>query len=431
VKRNARRNPTPKTAPPLIRNRNFRLLFASQVISLTGSGVTTIGLALFAHQLVGGESAAAVIGNALMLRILAFLLFSQPAGVLADRIHRKTLLIVADLIRFGLVSLFPWIENVWQVYAMIFLINMATAFFTPVYDATMPEVAGREHYVKALSLSRILADVESAASPALAGVLVVLFDLQWLFWFDAATYLVSALLVALSRLPRRAAEPVRFSFRGLFRELTFGTRLLLREASLRRALLLNMTDAIAGAAAIVATVVYVEDVLALGESEFAMVMASLGLGSTLTALFLGKVTGRYEARAKNPSALHGRRHRWGDYALLGGGLVLGLLLLPGIYQPPLWIFAGLWFLNGSGQAFIEISSATLLAEHTQEAQRGRAYAAYFALTHAFWLITYPAIGHGASQWGAPLTFTVAGGICLLIALVALISRRPVADHVHA
>jgi NRE family putative nickel resistance protein-like MFS transporter len=63
----------------LWRNRNFRLLFGAQIISLTGSGVTTVGLALFAYQLTGGASATAVIGNALTLRILAFLLFSQPA----------------------------------------------------------------------------------------------------------------------------------------------------------------------------------------------------------------------------------------------------------------------------------------------------------------------------------------------------------------
>ncbi|MGZ8195228.1 MAG: hypothetical protein ACXWTH_06340, partial [Methylosarcina sp.] len=65
-----------------------------------------------------------------------------------------------------------------------------------------------------------------------------------------------------------------------------------------------------------------------------------------------------------------RRHRWADRALLLGGMTLGLLLLPGIFQPSLWVFAGLWFMNGSGQAFIEISSATLLAEHSKETQRG-------------------------------------------------------------
>jgi NRE family putative nickel resistance protein-like MFS transporter len=420
------------SASPLARNRNFRLLFAAQVISLSGSGVTTIGLALFAHQLVEGGSAAAVIGNALMLRILAFLIFSQPAGVLADQMNRKSLLIFADLSRFGLMALFPWIQSIWQVYAMIFLINVATAFFTPVYDSTIPEVAGREHYVKALSLSRVLADVESVASPALAGLLVALFGLNWLFWFDAATYLVSAILVAASVLPRRPVdvEPIRFSLRALFSELTFGTRILLRETSLRRALLFNMTDAIAGAAAIVATVVYVDDVLARGETEFVMVMVGLGLGSTTTALLLGRATGRYESWADSPAALHGRRHRWAERALLLGGMILGLLLLPGIFQPPLWIFASLWFMNGAGQAFIEISSATLLAEHTKEAQRGRAYAAYFALTHAFWLVTYPAIGHSVSRLGAPLTFTLAGGVCLLIALAGIFFKKTSYDHIH-
>lgn len=83
------------------------LLFSAQLISLTGSGLTTIGLALFAHQLVKGSSAALVIGNGLMLRILAFLMFSQFASILADRINRKYMLIAADLIRQGSVANLP------------------------------------------------------------------------------------------------------------------------------------------------------------------------------------------------------------------------------------------------------------------------------------------------------------------------------------
>src|SRR5215210_3039367 len=104
----------------LWQNRSFRLLFGAQIVSLLGSGVTTVGLALFAYQLTGGKSATAVVGNALMLRILAFLLFSQPAGVIADRVNRKRILIAADLIRFGLLALFPLVTTVWQVYTLIF-----------------------------------------------------------------------------------------------------------------------------------------------------------------------------------------------------------------------------------------------------------------------------------------------------------------------
>ncbi|MGI9047515.1 MAG: hypothetical protein ACR2FI_12175 [Burkholderiales bacterium] len=98
--------------PLLWRNRPYLLLFSAHVISLAGSGITTVGLALFAYQLVGGGSAAALIGNALMLRILAFLLFSQPAGIMADRLDRKRILIVADVVRFGLLALFPFIDSV-------------------------------------------------------------------------------------------------------------------------------------------------------------------------------------------------------------------------------------------------------------------------------------------------------------------------------
>ena len=423
-------NLTSLFANPLTRNRDFRLLFSAQVISLIGSGVTTVGLALFAHQLVGGGSAAVVIGNALMLRILAFLLFSQPAGILADRVNRKRILILADVVRFGLLALFPFIESVWQVYVMIFLINAATAFFTPIYDASIPDVVGREHYVKALSLSRVAVDMEAMLAPMLAGLLVALLGLQWLFWFDAASYLVSAALVAASSLRYVSKPSPKFLPMAFMREMGFGIQMLLREASLRRALIFSFVEAIAGAAAIVATVVYVRETLGLGENGFVIAMAAVGVGSTLTAIMLGRATGRYESVASNRVELHGLRHRWAERALLLGGFALGLLLLPGVLQPPLLVFALLWFFNGSGQALIAIPSSTLLAEHTSEANRGRVYAAYFALTHAFWLITYPAIGYGTHSLGAPLTFTLAGVVCLLITLGVWLSRKPSPDHVH-
>lgn len=417
-------------ASPLMHNRNFKLLFSAQLISLIGSGLTTIGLALFAHQLVVGSSAAVVIGNALMLRILAFLMFSQFAGILADRINRKYMLIAADIVRLGLLLIFPFIDSVWQIYLMIFLINAATAFFTPTFDATIPDIAGREHYVKALSLSRVAVDLEAILAPAIAGLVFALFGLKWLFWLDAFSYLLSAFLVFLTIFPYRDKIVAKFYLPDLFQELSYGTRVLFREASLKRALLLSFSEAIAGAAAIVASVVYVKDVLLLSETSFVLVMAGLGLGSTITALLLGKFTGRYESVANNTLELHGRRHRWTERALVLGGVVLGLLLLPGFLKPGFAVFAILWFLNGAGQVLIAIASTTLLAEHTTAKERGRAYAAHFAWTHAFWLITYPAIGYSVVAIGVPWTFTMAGIVCLAIALIAFFSLKRTDDHQH-
>lgn len=418
----------------LLSNRNYVFLFAAQIVSLLGSGVTTVGLALFAYQLAGGESATAVIGSALFLRILAFLLFSQPAGVLADRFNRKHILVAADVLRFGLLALFPFITEIWQIYALIFLINAVTAFFTPTFEASIPEIVGEKQYVQALSYSRIAVDIEAVAAPAIAGLLVVWLGVRWVFWFDAFTYLASALLVLLVAMPFVKKEFVPLSVSTFLKELTVGTRIILREPSLRQAIILSFAEALAGAAAIVATVVYIHEVLGYDNTAFALVMAGLGLGSTVTAIALGRATGRYEKGKLDRETLHGRRHIWTGYALIGGGLILGLLLLPGVLKPSIVVFATMWFLNGSGQAMIAISSSTLLAEHTEEAERGRAYAAHFALTHAFWLITYPAIGYAAYWWKTPLTFTVAGAVCLLVVLFAVAAggkRQIVHQHTPA
>jgi MFS transporter, NRE family, putaive nickel resistance protein len=393
--------------------------------------VTTVGLALFAYQLTGGKSATAVVGNALTLRILAFLMFSQPAGVLADRFNRKFILVAADLIRFALLALFPLVTQVWQVYLLIFAINAVTAFFTPTFEASIPEVVGDAHYVEALSWSRVAVDVEAFAAPALAGVLVALIGVRWVFWFDASTYLVSAMLVFWATVPQTAKAAAGLSLRSLFGEISYGTRLLLRQPALRRALVLSMAEATAGAAAIVATVTYVRDVLGRGNTAFTTVMAALGLGSGAAALLLGRFTGRYEQLASDRAGLHVRRHDWTSRVLTIGGLLLALVLLPGAWKPPVAVFALLWGLNGVGQALIAIASSTLLAEHTRPEERGRAYAAHFALTHSCWLVTYPAVGHAAARWGSPLTFTAAGVACLAIASVAAaMGSGDRAHHVH-
>lgn len=413
------------------RNASFRRLFAAQIISLLGSGVTTVGLALFAYQLTGGRGATAVVGNALMLRILAFLLFSQPAGVVADRVNRKHVLIAADLARVALLGLFPLITTVWQVYALIFAINAVTAFFTPTFEASIPEVVGNEQYVPALALARVAVDVEAVAAPALAGVLLALVGVRWVFWFDAATYLASAALVATVVMPRRVAPTTPLAPGTFVTEVTHGTRVLLREPSLRRALVLSGAEATAGAAAIVATVAYVRDTLHRGESAVAAMMAVLGLGSTVAAIALGRATGRYEGTVASPAVLHGRRHGWANAALLTGGALLALVLLPGMLAPPLWLFGLAWALNGAGQALIAIPSTALLAAHTLDAERGRVYAAHFALTHGCWLVTYPAVGHAAARWGAPTTFTAAGVACVLFTAVALVvGRGPSGPHTH-
>ena len=88
-------------------------------------------------------------------------------------------------------------------------------------------MAGDENYVKAVSLSRVASDVEAIAAPAVTGVLISLIGLRWVFWFDAATYLAAASLVASVAVPSaRDVARRALSLNTAFSEVAFGTRLL-------------------------------------------------------------------------------------------------------------------------------------------------------------------------------------------------------------
>ncbi len=415
----------------LWQNRTFVLLFGAQVVSLVGSGATTIGLALFAYRLAGAASATLVVGTALTLRIVAFLLFSQPAGVLADRTNRKRILIAADVLRAGLLGLLPFASTIWHVYVMIFLINAVTAFFSPTYQAIIPAVVGEFHLVRALAVSRVAQDLETIASPAIAVALVSVLGARWVFWFDAGTYAASAALVLCATIPRVYERGPALSLGSLWGEVSYGTRAILRQRVLRQTLVLSFVEALAGAVAIVATVTYVRDLLQLGDTEVAVAMAAVGVGSTLAALGLGKLTGRYERTHAGAAALHGSRHVWTRRALLLGGTCLGVVLLPLWFGPPFAVLVTLWAFNGVGQSLISIGSSTLLAEHTFPAERGRVYAAYFALTHACWLVTYPLIGIAGARLGVTVTMAAAGVACLFLTAVAALLRGRTGDHVHS
>ncbi len=410
----------------LFTNRNYLRLFLAQVASLLGSGVTSVALAVLAYQLAGGN-ATVVVGIALTMRILAFVLLSPVAGVMADRMDRKRMLVAADLLRFALLGFFPFITEVWHIYVLIFAINAVTAFFTPTYEAALPEIVGPRLYTRALSASRVALDVEAAIGPLVAGALIAWVGVRWTFWFDAGTYLASALLVLASRVPRGTPPDRPFPWRDFVPQTTLGTRILLREPALRKALVLHFAEAAAGAVAIVTTVVYVRDVLARGNGSFALAMGAIGLGSSIAALWLARRGERARAEGAGLDD-HLGYHRWAERMLLLGGALSALALLPGVFQPGLAMLLILWALLGAGGAMIAIPSVGLLAEHTVPEERGRAYAAHFALTHLFWLVTYPAAGWLARGAGIPWTFTAAGLVCAVLTGVAWLMRSPHRNH---
>ena len=105
--------------------------------------------------------------------MVAYVSLAPIAQAFADKLPRKRLLIGLDLIRASVAMALPFVTEVWQIYGLIFLLQAASAGFTPTFQATIPDILPDESdYTRALSLSRLAYDLESLLSPMLAAALL-------------------------------------------------------------------------------------------------------------------------------------------------------------------------------------------------------------------------------------------------------------------
>lgn len=371
----------------VLANRTFRALFAAQAIALVGTGLTTVALTLLAYDIAGGD-AGLVLGIALALKMVAYVTVAPVVGGFADRLPRKPLLIALDLGRAALVLCLPFITEVWQIYALIFLLSAGSAGFTPAFQATIPDVLPDERdYTRALSLSRLAYDLEALLSPALAAAALVVLTYDALFAANALAFLVSASLIVSAALP---APGLQERADGVWHSLSFGIRAYLKTPRLHGLLALSLAVAAAGAMIIVNTVTLVRGAFGGSETAVAVAFGAAGAGSMLVALALPRLL---DALPDRPVMLAGG-------ALLAGGLVLGhaatslAALLP------------VWFTLGIGASLIQTPAGRLLRGSAASADRPALFSAQFALSHACWLLAYPLAGWLGSAVGPSTAFTV-------------------------
>ena len=165
----------------VLKNRTYRHLFTAQVIALVGTGLMTVALGLLAYELAGAD-AGAVLGSALAIKMLAYVGVAPVAQAFADQFPRRSLLVALDLVRAVVAICLPFVTEVWQIYLLIFVLQAASAGFTPTFQATIPDILpDEEDYTKALSLSRLAYDLESLISPMLAAALLTVISFHNLF----------------------------------------------------------------------------------------------------------------------------------------------------------------------------------------------------------------------------------------------------------
>ena len=190
-----------------LRHRDFRLLWIGMTVSLVGDGVFLVAIAWQAYELSDSPNALALVGVAMTIPHVAFLLLG---GVVSDRADRRRVMVSADAVRgaalvaLGALSLAGVVE-VWHMMLIAALYGAGTAFFGPAFDAIVPELVPSDELTQANSLDQFVRPAAlGLAGPALGGVLIAVAGTGGAFLVDASTFGVSIVAVSLIR-PMRSA----------------------------------------------------------------------------------------------------------------------------------------------------------------------------------------------------------------------------------
>ena len=394
-----------------LRDKIFLRLYLSQTISLLGDAFTWVGIALLAFQL-GGDKSSVILATALTLRVTAFIIFGPYAGVIADRVDRKKIMYITHFVRMGIVACLPFVTETWQIYILIFVLNIFNAFFTPAYKAAIPQaIKNKENYSSGIALSNATNQVLGVLGPGLAGGVAVWLGARQIFFVDAASFIIAAVFI-LSLPPlllavKGKAEVVKAK---VWKDVLKGSRFLFTNKAIRFALLVEFVSAIAGAQILVNTIGYIKGTLNLHDTEYGYVMAAFGIGAAIAAFASGNLD-----RSKNKMAS----------LMVGGGLVCVAIAF-GNYVTfiPLLI---LWLIAGFGQTLAEMPSQILIAENIPKEEHGKVYGAHFAWSHLWWAFAYPIAGFtGANYRNSEFMIgAVLSGAFFIIIIAIFYPRRSV------
>jgi MFS family permease len=388
----------------VLRHPDFRYLFLGQAASMVGDRVVVVAIALFVTRATGSPTDLGAVFGAQSLPLVALLLFG---GVWADRLPRQQIMITADLVRAVLhaalaVLIFTGAVRIWQLVVIEAGFGAAQAFFQPAYTGLVPQCVPEGLIQDARALTEGIEDLAFLIGPALATALVLGVGPGEAFAFDAATFVLSALLLTRVR-PRRRGDspvpgPVLHELRAGWREVRSRTWVWVTIAAFAGAVLCVYAQWYA-LAPVIARRVYG------GAGVFGLLESLAGLGAVCGALL----------------ALRWRPAR---------PLLIGLLLIFAwplqnvvlAVHVPVALVSALAFATGFGFALCVVWWETALARHVPAHALSRVSAWDWMGSLALLPLGYLLAGPLAHAFGARTVLGVGGVVGVVLLALALLPR---------
>ena len=393
-----------------LRARNYRLFVSGQIISNVGTWMQRIAQDWLVLELSGNNPVA--LGVAAALQFLPTLFLTLWAGVLADRIDKRKLLIIVQsgmavcALVLGLLNVSGLVE-LWQVYLLCLVFGVFTAFDPPVRQSFVAEMVGREHLANAVALNSSTFNLARIVGPAIAGLMIIWTGTGWVFLVNAASTL--AVIIGLVRMNPAELHrvPAAASKRGQLRE---GLRYVRGRPDIMTVLLLVF---------LVSTFAFTFfTTLAIAAANvFHREADGYGLLSTLLAV--GSFSGALLAVRRST------RRKPGLKLLVGSGFTFGIFeLLAGMMPTYMAFGVALIPCGVAMMTFMNTANSTLQLSVAPE-MRGRVMALYMLVFIGGNPVGAPMTGWMAAEFGGRSPFIIGGviaAVCTAVAGVVLARR---------
>lgn len=387
-------NVQPKPPHPL-RERNFRMWWAGQAISLLGDQCYLVALPWQVLQMTGSAVAMSTI---LMTAAVPRTVLMLIGGALTDRISPRKVMMTTASTRTVLVAaigFLVWFNvlQIWELYVLAFAFGTADAFAYPASGAFTPSLVKREQMVAASSTLQSTLQFTSIAGPAPAGIMIKMVGTAWAFFLDAISFLF--IIAALWRLPDPPKPPLA-ARKPMWHSIKEGIGYVIKDVPLRSFVLLATVLNFCMAGPMGVGLPYLAKTKFGSPTAYGFLVAAAATGGLLGSLLAG---------------LWRVGHRgWLILSMCG---VLGILLGPIGLVPRLWMIAALLLLMGLSAGIANVHIVAWIQQRMTLEVRGRVMSVVMLSLIGLMPVSLAAAG-ALVAWSLPAMFLLSGGLVIAV-----------------
>jgi MFS family permease len=386
---------------------SFGLLAGATLLSGLGTWLAFIALTVDVYDRTGS---ATWVSALLIADFLPAIVIGVLAGTLVDRMSRRRLMILSDLARVAIFAALPFADEPWLIVALAALAGFATGFFRPAVYAGLPNLVSDDDLADANSILQALENIALAAGPIVGGLLVGALGPDPAYVVNAATFLVSALLIM--RIPGRLLQAAAAAGHGYLQDLADGFRLIKTSRALLTVLVAWGIAMLAIAAKNVAEVVLAKDAFDAGDFGYGLLVGCTGVGLALGSLFAGSFL-----ENRSLATVYG--------AAIG---LVGASLVAAAVAPNVWVAAAVVAFAGAGNGVAVVCNALLIQRGAPDELRGRAFTVLMSSTYVVLGIGMLVAGPLTDAVGPRAVWALAGAACGVAAIAGLVMARGVSTR---